>query len=91
MRLPDVEEQIGFCGGHVYAMIREKTFPPPIKLGRYSVWLRSDIAAWMAERIDPSRLPWGTHLVEADRSIDIPPARRPKRTGRQDVRKRRGK
>ena len=56
MRLPDVEGQVGFRRSKIYAMIQEKQFPAPIKLGRTSVWLQTEVAAWMTERIDAARV-----------------------------------
>ncbi|HCC0207695.1 helix-turn-helix transcriptional regulator [Proteus mirabilis] len=38
-----------------YKLIQEGEFPKPIKLGRSSRWLRSEVEAWMQARIDESR------------------------------------
>ena len=35
--------------------VREGKAPPPIKIGSASVWLRSEVTAWMAERVRESR------------------------------------
>lgn len=35
---------------HVYAMIAEGAFPPPIKIGRSSRWIKSEIDSWIAEQ-----------------------------------------
>ncbi|OMQ17437.1 helix-turn-helix transcriptional regulator [Serratia oryzae] len=40
-----------------YKLISEGKFPKPIKLGRSSRWLHSEVHAWMQERIDLSRTP----------------------------------
>ena len=38
-----------------YKMIQDGEFPKPIKLGRSSRWLQSEVEAWMQARIDESR------------------------------------
>ncbi|MFJ5508387.1 helix-turn-helix transcriptional regulator [Pectobacterium jejuense] len=38
-----------------YKLIQEGTFPKPIKLGRSSRWLKSEVEAWVQQRIDQSR------------------------------------
>lgn len=40
-----------------YKLIKDGEFPKPIKLGRRSRWLRSEVEAWMQQRIDRSRQP----------------------------------
>lgn len=34
----------------VYALIYEGKFPPPIKIGRSSRWLKSEIDSWITEQ-----------------------------------------
>ncbi|MGG9847898.1 helix-turn-helix transcriptional regulator [Klebsiella pneumoniae] len=38
-----------------YRLISENTFPAPIKLGRSSRWLKSEVEKWMLDRIQASR------------------------------------
>lgn len=38
-----------------YKLIRDGQFPKPIKLGRSSRWLRSEVEDWLEERIADSR------------------------------------
>ncbi|HFW6759583.1 TPA: helix-turn-helix transcriptional regulator, partial [Klebsiella pneumoniae] len=38
-----------------YRLISENAFPAPIKLGRSSRWLKSEVEAWMTEQIKNSR------------------------------------
>lgn len=38
-----------------YKLIRDSQFPKPIKLGRSSRWLRSEVEDWLEERIADSR------------------------------------
>lgn len=38
-----------------YKLIGDGLFPKPIKLGRSSRWLRSEVETWMQQRITASR------------------------------------
>ncbi|TBL90789.1 AlpA family transcriptional regulator [Hafnia alvei] len=38
-----------------YKLIKDDTFPKPIKMGRSSRWLKSEVEAWLQERINQSR------------------------------------
>ncbi|MEV9551395.1 AlpA family transcriptional regulator [Salmonella enterica subsp. enterica] len=38
-----------------YRLIKDGLFPKPIKLGRSSRWLKSEVEAWLQERINQSR------------------------------------
>ncbi|MEX3170824.1 helix-turn-helix transcriptional regulator [Serratia quinivorans] len=38
-----------------YKLIQLGEFPKPIKLGRSSRWLQSEVEAWVKERINQSR------------------------------------
>ncbi len=38
-----------------YKLMKDGAFPRPIKLGRSSRWLQSEVEAWMKERIESSR------------------------------------
>lgn len=38
-----------------YKLIKDGLFPKPIKLGRSSRWLHSEVEAWLLERIADSR------------------------------------
>ncbi|HDU8569949.1 TPA: AlpA family transcriptional regulator [Morganella morganii] len=38
-----------------YKMIQNGKFPKPIKLGRSSRWLQSEVEAWVQAQIDESR------------------------------------
>ena len=39
----------------IYKKIKDGEFPAPIKLGRKSVWLKSEVEQWMMQRIRESR------------------------------------
>lgn len=38
-----------------YRLIQDGLFPKPIKLGRSSRWLRSEVETWLQQRIAESR------------------------------------
>lgn len=38
-----------------YKLIKDGSFPKPIKLGRSSRWLKSEVETWLQERINHSR------------------------------------
>ncbi|MCF7446763.1 AlpA family transcriptional regulator [Citrobacter portucalensis] len=38
-----------------YKLIKDGLFPKPIKLGRSSRWLQSEVEAWLQQRIAQSR------------------------------------
>ena len=47
LRLPAVEEIVGFKSTEIYKRIKEGTFPPPIKLApRQAVWISNQITDW---------------------------------------------
>ena len=52
LRLPDVEGAVGLKKSAIYAGVRNKTFPAPVRLSRRCVcWPESAIQAWIADRI----------------------------------------
>ena len=38
-----------------YKLIKDEVFPKPIKMGRSSRWLKSEVENWLQERINQSR------------------------------------
>lgn len=38
-----------------YKLIQDGAFPKPVKLGRSSRWLKSEVENWLQERINQSR------------------------------------
>jgi predicted DNA-binding transcriptional regulator AlpA len=38
-----------------YKLIQDGKFPKPVKFGRSSRWLKSELEAWVQERIQESR------------------------------------
>lgn len=50
-----ITEFTGLSDKWFYKLIQNGLFPKPIKLGRSSRWLRSEIEGWVQERIEISR------------------------------------
>jgi prophage regulatory protein len=56
LRLPEVKAITGLSKSSLYALIREKSFPAPVRLGARAVaWVRSEVRQWAAERVRASR------------------------------------
>jgi prophage regulatory protein len=56
LRLPGVKEITGLSKSSLYALIGEKRFPAPIRLGARTVaWVRSEVRQRALERIRASR------------------------------------
>lgn len=51
LRLREVLYRTGMSRSRVYAHMAEGQFPRPVKLGRTSTWLESEIEAWIAAKI----------------------------------------
>jgi prophage regulatory protein len=56
LRLPEVKVVTGLSKSSLYTLIRERSFPPPVRLGARSVaWVRSEVRQWAVERVNASR------------------------------------
>ena len=56
LRLPEVKAVTGLSRSSLYALMREKNFPAPVRLGRRTVaWVRSEVRQWAADRVRMSR------------------------------------
>jgi prophage regulatory protein len=52
IRLPEVESRVSLRKSAIYAGVKAKTFPAPIKLSTRAVaWTESSISNWINERI----------------------------------------
>jgi prophage regulatory protein len=47
IRLPAVIELIGIQKTKVYALVKNREFPAPLKVGASSVWSEAEIFEWM--------------------------------------------
>lgn len=50
-----ITRRTGLTNKWFYKLIKHGEFPKPIKLGRSSRWLQSEVEAWLQQRIDQSR------------------------------------
>ncbi|WP_336818906.1 helix-turn-helix transcriptional regulator [Cedecea sp. MMO-103] len=50
-----ITELTGLTDKWFYQLIKNGKFPKPIKLGRSSRWLESEVEAWLQQRITDSR------------------------------------
>jgi len=56
LRLPEVKGMTGLSKSSLYALIQERSFPKPVRLGARTVaWVRSEVRQWAFERISASR------------------------------------
>ena len=49
--LKDVRARVGIGTAAIYDRMAKGTFPKPCKVGTRSLWVESEIEAWVAERI----------------------------------------
>lgn len=57
LRLPEVKVITGLSKSSLYGLIRDQSFPSPVRLGPRAVaWVRSEVNQWAAERVIASRL-----------------------------------
>lgn len=50
-----ITEYTGLSDKWFYKLIQDGEFPKPIKLGRSSRWLKSEVENWVQQRITQSR------------------------------------
>jgi predicted DNA-binding transcriptional regulator AlpA len=56
LRLPEVKAVTGLSKTSLYALIKERSFPAPVRLGPRAVaWVRSEVRQWALERVHASR------------------------------------
>jgi predicted DNA-binding transcriptional regulator AlpA len=55
-RLPEVKAVTGLSKTSIYELVRDKSFPAPVRLGPRAVaWVRSEVRQWALERVRASR------------------------------------
>lgn len=53
LRMPDVIVQVALSKSQIYKLIKEGSFPKPIKVGsRVSAWVSEDIGRWIDQTIN---------------------------------------
>lgn len=55
IRLPEVCRIVGLSRSVIYARIKSKKFPAPIKLGYTSGWIESEVQGWIEQQIQATR------------------------------------
>lgn len=50
LRIQSLRSIYGFPRSTVYHLIRHEGFPQPIKIGRISLWMKSSVDHWLAEK-----------------------------------------
>lgn len=55
IRLPEVLARVGLRKTKVYALIAAGEFPKPVKLGRDSLWVESEVSAWIQQQVATRR------------------------------------
>lgn len=48
---PEVERRTGLARTTIYDLIRAGRFPRPTKVGRASLWVESEVEAWVLDRV----------------------------------------
>nr|WP_278979538.1 AlpA family transcriptional regulator [Providencia alcalifaciens] len=51
-----ITQLTGLTDKWFYKLIQDGEFPKPIKLGRSSRWLKSEVEQWLSARIEMSRM-----------------------------------
>lgn len=55
IRMPEVSQMVGLGKTAIYDRIKDHTFPAPIKLGRASTWVESEVQQWVDEQVAANR------------------------------------
>ncbi len=50
--LPEVKSKIGKSKAFIYTHMAKDEFPKPVKVGRSSVWVQSEVESWMRKMIN---------------------------------------
>ena len=57
LRLKQVIDRVPFGKSKIWAMVANEEFPQPIKIGRATFWVESEINEWVDEQISDYRDP----------------------------------
>lgn len=49
--MTEVRKRVGLSASMIYRLISEGRFPKPAKFGTRSLWVESEVSAWIAERL----------------------------------------
>jgi prophage regulatory protein len=57
LRRPGIQDKVELGRSALYDLIKRGQFPAPIKIGRSSFWVESEIDSWIELRIQQARGP----------------------------------
>lgn len=57
LRIDDVFRRVGFRRNKLYDLINADEFPKPVKIGRMSAWVESEIDEWINKQIAARNVP----------------------------------
>jgi prophage regulatory protein len=57
LRRPGIQDKVELGRSALYDLIKRGQFPTPIKIGRSSFWVESEIDSWIELRIQQARGP----------------------------------
>lgn len=49
--MAEVRKRVGLSPSMIYRLVSEGRFPAPGKFGTRSLWIESEVSAWIADRI----------------------------------------
>jgi len=52
IKLAEVQKRTALCRSSIYAKVAAGTFPKPVKQGASSVWVDTEVQAWIDALID---------------------------------------
>lgn len=55
MRITEVTKRVGIYKASVYNLIRGDSFPKPIKFCSISLWIETEVQAWVANKVEAPR------------------------------------
>lgn len=51
IRLPEVKRLVGLGTTAIYEKMKHGEFPKPVKIGRLSAWIESEVQEWITQMI----------------------------------------
>jgi prophage regulatory protein len=55
LRRPGVQDKVELKRSALYDLIKRGLFPMPIKIGRSSFWIESEVDRWIEQRVQQAR------------------------------------
>lgn len=57
LKLCEILQIVGFGKTALYGHIKNSGFPPPVKIGKSSRWIRAEVARWIVDRAIARQFP----------------------------------